>query len=836
MRRYPRGFVISVIAGMLVAPTMVATQSGDDGRLLPGKEWTLTGGDWTNARYSTLSQINQDTIKDLGAAWTRTFEDGATSRSTPVVKDGLLFVTAGASVYALDAKSGETVWAWRLSQAQANVADTMQLVEALNTGLAVPSPPGVALGEGLVFVGLMDGRVVALTQKDGELVWSQQIGEQLPRRGQSVSGAPTYARGFVFAGLANGDWGLRGKVVALEAKTGKKIWEFFVIPGPGEFGHETWPQDNEVWKQGGGGVWQVGTVDTELGMVYFGTGNTVPQTGGEIRAGDNLFTNSVVALDMKTGKLRWHYQVVRHDLWDSDIPTPLVLYDAQVGGRPRKALAAMRPDGYLFLLDRKTGTPIFPVEERPVTQNAWLHTAATQPFPVGADRLVPECDTWRDKVQPPFVLDCPGFAPPSFDKHNVLTPGVSVRVTPMSFSPQTGYFYALGSGSLMRPRRISNDPWFWGSGGTAAALPPSVGVLAAIDSRTNKIVWKKEGPPAVLGVGGSGPLTTAGGLMFRGTGGGNVEAYDAKTGERLWQFQTGVAGGRGSAATYEIDGEQHIALALGPAMWTFKLGGTVPPQPAPRLRSSGGEFAGVVENTNEIETASLITPCCVTGGHRYAVDEYAFKPLRARVRVGTTVTFVNNGSVVHTIAARDGSWSTGALHPAQDGHVTFDTPGTFTYVCKDHPWSVGQIVVLSANAGADDRSIERVAAGRGGAIPTRLSHGVYTEDQARRGKAQYAGACGSCHGGSLAGGGQMPALAGGEFLMRWDNRTIGELFERIRTSMPYDAPGSLSSETYIDIVAFLLEANSFPAGPEGLRNDLDALKSMTISSNDSEER
>ena len=180
----------------------------------------------------------------------------------------------------------------------------------------------------------------------------------------------------------------------------------FVVPGPGEAGHETWPHDSDVWKLGGGGVWLVGALDADLGMVYFVTGNAVPQTGGEIRAGDNLFTACILALDIKTGKLRWHYQVVHHDLWDADIAVPPVLYEAQIAGRPRKAVGAMRADGYLFLLDRETGKPVFPVEERPVMQDARLKTAPTQPFPVGADSLVPECATWKDKVPPPFVLGC----------------------------------------------------------------------------------------------------------------------------------------------------------------------------------------------------------------------------------------------------------------------------------------------------------------------------------------------------------------------------------------------------------------------------------------------
>ena len=696
MSSHYRWMATSVLAGVLVMPAAVAAQVDEEGRFRPGAEWPVAGGDWTNARYSTLSQLNTTTVKSLGAAWmSKRFDNGAASRATPIVKDGLMFVTAGSGVYALNAKTGEKVWAWQsgASEDATRLAETLGLVAALNAGHAFPSPAGVAVGEGLVFVGLMDGHVVALRQKTGQLVWSQQTGqEDPPKKGQAVSGPPTYARGLVFAGLANGDWGLRGRVVALDAKTGRQVWRFFVVPGPGEAGHETWPHDSDVWKLGGGGVWLVGALDADLGMVCFVTGNAVPQTGGEIRAGDNLFTACILALDIKTGKLRWHYQVVHHDLWDADIAVPPVLYEAQIAGRPRKAVGAMRADGYLFLLDRETGKPVFPVEERPVMQDARLKTAPTQPFPVGADSLVPECATWKDKVPPPFVLGCQ-FAPLSVDKHNVLAPGFGVRVTPMSYSPQTGYFYAHGTVSLGQRHRISDGPWFWGGGGSGVRLLgiTGTGVLAAIDSRTNTIVWKREMPPALLG--GSGPLTTAGGLLFRGAGHGNFEAYDAKTGERLWRFRTSPAGGRGPASTYQIDGEQYVALAVGPVVWAFKLGGTLPPFPA-SPRSSREGFAGGVTDTNEIETASLAQSEALTGGRRYAVNEYAFSPLQARVHVGTTMTFINNGTLVHTVAAQDGSWSTGSLNPAHEAYVTFDKPGTYTYICENHPWSIGQIMVV----------------------------------------------------------------------------------------------------------------------------------------------
>lgn len=682
-----------ILLSVLTRPAQVFVQQEDEGRQRAAADWAFFGGDWTSARYSSLSRINTETVKELNGAWTVKFEGNASTRATPVVKDGVMFISAGTRLYALDAKTGTTIWTWKpVEQAPARL-ETAGIGDLLNAGVGIPNPPGVSLGEGLVFVGLMDGRVAALRQKTGEVVWSKQIGYDPPRTGQAVSGTPMYARGVLYAGLANGDWAFRGKTVALDAKTGNQLWEFWTIPGPGEEGHDTWPSDpkwKNIWRQGGAGVWHSPVVDPDVGLVYFVTGNAVPMFGGESRKGDNFYTGSLIALDMKTGKLRWYYQVVHHDLWDADIAIPPILYEVEMNGRARKGIAAMRADGYLFLLDRETGRPILPIEERPVTQDRFNNTSPTQPFPVGADSLAPPCDFWKGKVKPPFVLDCGGFTPPFVDRHNVIAPNAPIagviRVMPMSFSPQTGYFYAQGSGSLGRARRIGDDPFFRGNAPSLIDLPPSVNVVAAIDSRTNKIAWKRE---MAGGLGTSGPLTTAGGLMFRGDPDGTFQAYNARTGDPLWQFQTGVGVARGPAMSYEVAGEQYVALSMGTALWAFKLGGAVGPQPA--IRGGRGVIRG--QETNLIETATLVQSADRGVGRRYAVDEHAFNPTRARAKAGTIVSFVNNGLMTHTVAALDGSWSTGPLTLGETGYIKLDKPGTHTYACKDHPWARGELTV-----------------------------------------------------------------------------------------------------------------------------------------------
>jgi PQQ-dependent dehydrogenase (methanol/ethanol family) len=376
-------------------------------------------------------------------------------------------------------------------------------------------------------------------------------------------------------GVAGGEMGARGQFGAYDAKTGKEVWKFWTVPGPGEFGHDTW--EGESWQTGGAPVWTHPAIDPGLGTVYITTGNPWPVTDGTKRGGDNLFSASIVALDFKTGARKWHFQEVHHDLWDYDGPSPPVLADITYQGKPRKILMHGNKNGMMYILDRTNGTPLIGVDEKTVPQNAAQKTAKTQPYPIG-DPLVPLC---------------PEAAPDWFPSGCVFTPFHTERVAiapgtngglawaPTSYSPQTKLWYACGN---VR----ANSFWVWGFG----ALPFTQvigGVLSAIDPTTNKAVWSKK--LSFQCGGGSGLLTTATGLLFHGQGDGLLVAYDATTGDRLWQFQTG-AGADAPVATYEVAGEQYIAIlaggnqymgtAFGDNLWAFKLGGTVAALPAPR--------------------------------------------------------------------------------------------------------------------------------------------------------------------------------------------------------------------------------------------------------------
>ena len=652
-------------------------------------QWPTVGGDAGNERYSPLAQINKENVAKLGAAWiSEKIAPPPRSRAMPLIDNGLMIFTAPPFVYAVNISTGQVAWKYRTASGEGGLFGPP----------GSPDAEGVAVGEGLVFVGLSDTAMMALREQTGEFVWKVSIAAPSGEPTGRPSGAPLYADGIVSLGTT-ADYGYRGQIVGVDAKTGHEVWRFFVIPSPGDPGFETWPKNNNAWKHGGGAVWLVGAKDPDLDLIYYATGNAVPQYGGENRPGDNLYTDCLIALDPKTGKLRWHYQLVHHDIWEADVAEAPVLFDAQVNGQTRKAIAGMRTDGYLFMVDRTTGKPLGRIEERRVQQDAFQKTSPTQPYPVGAQPVLPDCDYWKTQSLPKgFELGC-FFTPASTQKPNVLAPVYGMRATPMAFDPQTQFFYATGNAALQWFRR-AEDPDFFSltfSNRVPGLNQLGYGVVAAIDTRTDRIAWTKEFRGTDRP---SGALATGGGLVFQMPGDGNMEAYDAATGSPLWKFQTGAAGGS-PPISFETGGEQYIATIVGGNVWAFKLGGTLPQRPAPSAPAPSvalqDDFSGAIVDTADIETTTLARDMGLSGAH-FLSDEYAFNPYRARVKAGTTVSWRNNGTVTHTIVAVDGSWTTGPLQPLDIGQVKFDKPGTYDYICKDHPWVYGQIIVEPASA------------------------------------------------------------------------------------------------------------------------------------------
>ncbi|HTJ62837.1 MAG TPA: PQQ-binding-like beta-propeller repeat protein [Alphaproteobacteria bacterium] len=641
----------------------------------PDIGWGTNGGALDNNRYARLTQITPENIKSLSGAW-RTELPGASSKASPIVVDGVMYVAAGGgaiqgggggAVYALDAKTGAVKWTFSPQGAG---------ISALNKGVAV--------ADGKVFVGLSNAHVAAIDAKTGKLVWDGLAGEDPPAAGQFISVAPVVADGKVLVGVGSGDAGFRCRLAALDVKTGKQVWSFISIPGPGEPGHDTWPAEGDAWQHGGGGVWATPAVDLELGLVLFGTGSAYPQYGGDVRPGANLYTASVMAVDLKTGKYKWHFQTAHHEIWESDVGGPELLYDAKIDGKTVKAVAALRTDGYLFLLDRKTGKPIFPVEERPVPQNARLKTWPTQPYPVGADKVGPNC-VEKEALPPGFVGAC-FWEPIDYDQPNVINP-MSTRFAPTSYDPKQRLFFVSGGADAHWARRQPN-PYFFNFSSTAPGIK-SYGLLSAFNADTNKIVWQKRLPWPIAFGGGS--TVTEGGVLFHPQPDGNLQAFNSKTGDQLWEFQTG-APANGAVTTYRLDGKDYVSLVSGSNVWAFALDGKVGPLPAPPAPPTESDFSGRIVTTNQVQMSVELENNGLRSDLTY-IDEYALKPTRVKIHAGDSVTWTNTGKETHTPTARDGSWTAGPVAPGKTATVKFDKPGKYTYFDKDHPWSIGQLIV-----------------------------------------------------------------------------------------------------------------------------------------------
>jgi quinohemoprotein ethanol dehydrogenase len=684
---YLRGMRLAALAiavCVLFQPTLSAAQSAPNLREPPGNEWLTVGGDWGATRYSTLNQINTTNVKDLKGAWAAHTGSGLGTKysfeATPLVQNGVMYISTGNDeILAFDAKTGQEIWEYRSG-----------IDQSIDTVCCGWDNRGVALGDGLVFMGQLDGSFVALDQKSGERIWKTQVGGW--QQGYTITAAPLYYDGIVYTGISGAEFGVRGKLTALDAKSGQELWHFWTIPGPGDFGGDTWPSPTDpdpikqqAYLHGGATIWNTPTVDPDLGMIYFSTGNAGPDFNGSVRPGDNLFSASILALDAKTGEYRWHFQEVHHDIWDFDAPSPVMLFDLNVNGEQRKVVAEAGKTGFVYLLDRTNGKPLVGIDEKPVPQEPRQATAATQPYPVG-DPLMPQC---ADPV-PNFPVAC--IFGTFWDVPTVFAPlgNGGVNWANMSFDPQTGYLSVTASAAGYTEWQEGKR--YTGAGGATVPLGAKYyGTYTAIDPRTNKIVWQKKMPYSLNQ--GSGTLSTAGGLLFHGEPDGNFQAYDAKTGDLLWQWQTG-AGADAPASTYTIDGQQFVAIASGGVstqttstngdmVWAFSLNGS----PGGRLQQLAAP--------KPPPTEAGFTAAPVASSKVQIVD-YGFNANRITVPAGTEVTWTNAGNEVHTATAADGSWDTGNITGGGGvASIKFDTPGTYTYNCTPHPFMLGQVVVTA---------------------------------------------------------------------------------------------------------------------------------------------
>ncbi len=620
----------TVTIGASGEPTPTPSPAFDSSELAaaPTESWITNGGSLSNQRYSPLDQINTSNVADLKGEWQVDLDgSGAATKysgeATPLVYDGVIYTVTGADdVFATSVATGQTLWKY-----------TAKLNPKISTVCCGWTSRGVAIGEGKVYVGQLDGKLVALDQTTGEVEWKTTVGDW--HKSQTVTSAPLYYDGRVYSGLSGGDWGIRGRLTAFNAETGAKEWRFWTIPGPGETGHETWPADNNSWKHGGAPVWNTPAVDPELGLLYFSAGNAAPDLNGSGRAGDNLFATSIVAIDAATGEYRWHFQEVHHDIWDYDAPSPVVLWDTEIDGETVKGLSQPGKTGWLYMLDRETGEPIHGITERPVPQmDAVQATADTQPFPETppfsshevSDKDYEELvELARSSLGADAELErAKTIFEPFGETTKVVAPGTSggSNWPPSSFNPNTDMVYVCGMDSAagfqsVGLQKFEQGATYFSSVYTLTGFGSYDGVLAAIDVTTGEIAWEENWADDSCY---SGTTTTAGNLVFVGRNDGRLQALNAETGETLWSFQTG-AGANATPAIFEHEDTQYVAFyaagnslaasAHGDNLWLFSLDGTLGPA-KPGGAAEQGEHAG--QNEGQVEQEQSTTPEPAQGG------------------------------------------------------------------------------------------------------------------------------------------------------------------------------------------------------------------------------
>jgi alcohol dehydrogenase (cytochrome c) len=548
----------------------------------PTTSWPTNGGNLYNQRYSPLKAIDRTNVARLKGVWRARLGGSGTAPqysgfAQPLVYEGVAYVSTGANdVFALSIDGGEVLW-----QYKANLDPNITSV------CCGWNNKGVAISDDKVFIGRLDGQLVALDRQSGKVAWSIQA--ERWQENFSITAAPLYVSNMVIIGFAGGDRGTRSRLKAYDGKDGRLIWTFYTIPGPGQPGHDTWPKDNDSWKYGGAAIWQTPAVDLDLGLLYFSTGNAAPDYNGAFRAGDNLYAASLLAIELATGKYRWHFQQVHHDIWDYDAVNPVVLMDVNMGGRTRKAIAEVGKTGWAYILDRETGKPLIGIDEKPVPQEPQQKTAATQPFPRG-DAIVPQFIEMAPEGHA-LVNDGRIFTPFVGTNPTIVAPGIwgGASWPPSAYDPVQQRLFVCAS-SVINGYTGGGDAKFvtptdgiaYLGGATTFTRVARTGIIAALDVTTNKLAWRYQWPEQCY----SGTLATGGGLLFVGRNDGRLTALDTATGKQLWEFQSG-AGMHAPVSTFEHKGKQYvlafsagsalIGSARGDSVWLFGLDGTLPP-------------------------------------------------------------------------------------------------------------------------------------------------------------------------------------------------------------------------------------------------------------------
>ena len=494
----------------------------------PNENWLTYAGNYSGQRHSPLKEITTANARNMAAQWVYHVPDAKKLEGTPIVYDGVMYVTNSNAVHALDARTGRKIWAYIDDQAQG---------ARVNRGAAI-------LGNS-VYIVTTDCHLVALNRKTGALLYHKKYADI--KDGYFATMAPFAAKDKIIVGMGGGDSGARGFLAALSATTGEELWRTYTVPQRGEPGSETWSKDFPL-KWGGAATWLSGTYDPQLGTLYWTTGNPWPDFYGGDREGANLYSDSVIALDVDTGKLKWYFQFTPHDTHDWDAQSWPVLVDLEYQGKQRKVVLHPNRNGFLYMLDRVTGE--------------FLRGSPM------VDKL--DWATGLDAKGAPIVV--PGKDPtPGGNKACPSVRGAANWMSP-SYNPATGLFYVPTLEQCDTYFSSQKEPvpmkGFAGTGGEVIASEPGQLVLRAFDPRTGKRVW--EHPMTGPAVAWAGTVSTAGGVLFFGDDNGQLVAADAKNGKHLWHFGTSQSI-TASPITYMVEGKQYVAICSATHVYSFGL-------------------------------------------------------------------------------------------------------------------------------------------------------------------------------------------------------------------------------------------------------------------------
>ncbi|PYX64563.1 MAG: PQQ-dependent dehydrogenase, methanol/ethanol family [Acidobacteria bacterium] len=498
----------------------------------PGENWVSYNGDYSGRRYSSLSEINVQNVGQLRAQWVFHSDNSSRLEVTPVVINGMMFVTASNDALALDARTGRVVWHYTRPVTEGLIDDASRHVSR-----------GVAVWHSRIYLETDNAHLLCLDARSGHLIWD--VAYAVENKNYGATSAPLLVKDKVLVGTSGGDDGVRGFVAAYDALTGKQAWRFWTIPGPGEFGSASWP--GKLYIHGGGTTWMPGTYDPELNTIYWGTSNPSPDFDGEVRPGDDLYTDCVLAMDPDNGKLKWYFQFTPHDLFDYDATETPVLIDAVYQGEPRKLLVEANRNGFVYVLDRSNGKFLSAVPF--VEKLNWARGIDAQGRPI------------RTGIQPSAegTRVCPGFAGAT----NWFAPSYS-EVTHLF------YFKALEDcgNFFLKPEQFSEGRTYYANGVKHLSSESRQKILLAYNFDTKSFAWKYPQVGSTYSSGGT--MTTAGGIVFFGDDSQSFEAVDAQNGEPLWHFNTGQSVDA-SPMSYAIAGKQYVAIASGSDVFSFGL-------------------------------------------------------------------------------------------------------------------------------------------------------------------------------------------------------------------------------------------------------------------------